>query len=800
MSPVAVSKMLADIMDSSMVKSDASLRLWSLVAKGATDLDVNIPSSKLAWTEALKLAGKLGEKGWEARANCELGIIAFLEGNTHDAGHMVGKALISEISRGDVAGQIRALEKLGDGFVEVNRDAEAMVFYDRAISLAGTTPDAGFAFTAYEGKARVLTRQGKLSEAKECLQTALTAATQGKMLMDQIQVLILLGERAIRTGERPEAIRALEQASALGQQYEWYYMVTQAMFDLTTLYRDLGDLKTAEDRASLGVTISRQLNSLFYYPRDLTILADLKVLKKEYTEADELFEKAETVIAEILANNHAGPYWSNSLAAAMSNTYLHHFKLRVQRGDVEGAVNVIERVRGRTAASVLENGTRVDTKESPEAMELETTVAQVQRQLMQSRSLTEHTKLKEQLVGYERRLEWARSSESSPQRWTETAAGVNEIQRVLQNDELILEYVLDEPHAYCVWISKDGLGIEILKAGRAQIEQLAAQNRSDLRNKRNDVSTQKQLSQILLPAIANEPTSRRLIIVADGLLHLLPFETLPDPNGAMLVQSKIISYVPASTVLYALRNRTSVAAGGRPFLGIGDAAYENQGEISANLPTPNSVRERLVREISDALGVALYDLPQTREEITEISKVLGKESVLLLGPHATETAFKAQPLSEFNIIHLAAHGYADTQFPERSGLVLGVDPSSNDDGLLQAREIVRLRLKAELVTLSACDTGVGKLAGEAGVTDLPEAFLISGAKSVVASLWSADDNSTLALMTRFYVHIAEGQDTATALREAKLDLLSKYGPEASPYYWGGFVLVGDGSAIAWEHQ
>jgi CHAT domain-containing protein len=431
-------------------------------------------------------------------------------------------------------------------------------------------------------------------------------------------------------------------------------------------------------------------------------------------------------------------------------------------------------------------------------MELETTVAHVQRQLMQSRSLTEHTKLKEQLVGYERRLEWARSSESSPQRWAETAAGVKEIQRVLQNDELILEYVLDEPHAYCVWISKDGLGIETLKAGRAQIEQLAAQNRSDLRNKRNDVSTQKQLSQILLPAIANEPTSGRLIIVADGLLHLFPFETLPDTNGAMLVQSKIISYVPASTVLYALRNRTSVAAGGRPFLGIGDAAYENQGKISANLATPNSVRERLVREVSDALGVALYDLPQTREEITEISKVLGKGSVLLLGPHATETAFKAQPLSEFNIIHLAAHGYADTQFPERSGLVLGVDPSSKDDGLLQAREIVRLHLKAELVTLSACDTGVGKLAGEAGVTDLPEAFLISGAKSVVASLWSADDNSTLALMTRFYVHIAEGQDTATALRDAKLDLLSKYGPEASSYYWAGFVLVGDGAAIAWK--
>ena len=116
--------------------------------------------------------------------------------------------------------------------------------------------------------------------------------------------------------------------------------------------------------------------------------------------------------------------------------------------------------------------------------------------------------------------------------------------------------------------------------------------------------------------------------------------------------------------------------------------------------------------------------------------------------------------------------------------MLGVDSATRDDGLLQVREITHLRFDADLVTLSACDTGVGKLQGEEGVTDLAEAFLVSGSQSVVASLWSADDTYTHALMDRFYTHIAEGKDQASALREAKVDLLAKYGRKSHPTIGG----------------
>jgi CHAT domain-containing protein len=119
-----------------------------------------------------------------------------------------------------------------------------------------------------------------------------------------------------------------------------------------------------------------------------------------------------------------------------------------------------------------------------------------------------------------------------------------------------------------------------------------------------------------------------------------------------------------------------------------------------------------------------------------------------------------QPLADFEIIHIAAHGIASAKFPDRAALVLGNDPKSGEDGLLQVREIRDLNLAADLVTLSACDTGVGALEGEEGIANLVRAFLFAGAKSVVASLWAASDVYTRNLIQHFYRYIADGEDKA----------------------------------------
>jgi CHAT domain-containing protein len=276
-------------------------------------------------------------------------------------------------------------------------------------------------------------------------------------------------------------------------------------------------------------------------------------------------------------------------------------------------------------------------------------------------------------------------------------------------------------------------------------------------------------------------------------LNLLPFEALRDAQGEYLLKSRVISYVPSGTILNALRHAEKQKSAPKPLLAVGDVEYENQGGAGRRIPTPASIRGRIERGIADLSGIGLHDLPETRAEVEEIGKIVGSDAVMLLGKDATETGFKKQPLDQFRILHLAVHGFADTQYPERSALVLGADPQSADDGLLQVREIIRLRLNAELTTLSACDSGVGKLQGQEGVSNLVEAFLVAGSKSVVASLWSADDTFATALMEQFYRRLAQGEDTSSALRNAKLDLLTKYGDQVSPFYWAAFIAVGETS-------
>ncbi len=792
MSWVDVSKMLGQQLQLPVAKSDQQLRLWCLAAKGYTDLDLNPASAKQAWMEAQLISHQLGEAQWEARAKGELGIIGFLEGDSRRAAMMVGDSLLSAMASGDEGGQVRMLEMLGNGFNEAKRYGEALAFFERAIKTSESTPDAGFPYMAYEGESAALASQGKVSEARDKLEQALGVVKENQKLGHQTMISLLLGELAIRTGDRQAAINYLEQSGELAQKYNFYRTLGQSMIDLAGLYRDAGDLKSAEDRAAIGVHASRLVGDRYYLPRDLTALADLKAHQGSFAEAEALYVNAEDVIDGILVDLREA-YWSSSLAGAMSDTYLRHFELEVDQGNVERALSVLERVRGRTASALLQSKVSFSGNESAEVRALEDTVSNLQLRLMQSESPKERTGLLDQLVEYERRLELTRTEQmQTNSRWFDKPAPLTLIQSSLGPTEVILEYVLDEPHSFCVWISSSRAGVQKLSDGRHHIEDLTEKYLIAARAKRDDNGVAKRLYEILLGQLPLEANPEHVIVVPDGILHLLPFDTLRDSKGSLVLEARTISYVPAATVLQVLRNEKSTEARERTFLGVGDVAYQDQGHISATLEKPRGLQARFERGMSDVFGTTLYDLPRTRDEVLTASRIVGKDSVLLLGPTATESGFKAEPLAAFKIVHIAAHGFADTQFPERSGLILGVDPASHDDGLLQVREIIRLRFNADLVTLSACNTGVGKLEGEEGVTNLVEAFLVSGARSVVASLWSADDTYTGTLMERFYTHIAQGQEKAEALRQAKLDVLAKYGKQVSPYYWGAFVLVGDG--------
>lgn len=794
MSYVDVSEMIGKELDDPVVKSDPELKLWCLAQKGYTDIEISPAATKWDWTQARKIAKGLGEAQWESRANAELGIIAFLQGESGHAAKLVGDALLSAMASGDTGGQVRSLEMLGNGFNTVQRYAEALAFFDRAIKVATNTPDAGFPYMAFEGKAQALVGQNKLREARDTLNQALAIAKKNDKFGHQSQIFIQLGELDLQTGTRNEATAYLEEAGQLGWTHAFYRMADQAFSDLTNIYSAGGDLKSAAHYASLGLDASRRVGDRYFLPRDLTVLADLKAREGHVAEANTLYEQAEEVIDGMLVNADE-TYWSSSLAGAMGNTYLHHFELIARGGNVGRALDILERVRGRTAAALLEDRVSFSNDQSPAVQPLAATVSELQLRLMRSDSATERKDLNNQLIEYERRLDWTRNDQdASRHAWLEKPASLKSIQAVLHPNELALEYVLDEPHAFCLWISKEHAGLTTLPAGKQTIRALTQTYLSSIRTKHDNVGVAEKLYSILLQPVTQAATHDTLIVVPDGILYFLPFDTLRDPDGSFLAESRTISYVPAMTVLNVLRTRSDHEKPQHSFLGVGDVLYRDQGEVSPELPKPEGIGKAVLRGLSDTLGTPLRDLPQTRAEILDANKILGNDGVILLGSHATEATFESEPLPDFRIVHLAVHGFADSRFPERSGLVLGIDRTPRDNGLLQIPEIMRLHFNADLVTLSSCDTGLGKVEGEEGITNLAEAFLVSGAKAVVASLWSADDTFTSDLMKRFYTHLAQGENKATALRAAKLDLLAKYGTQVSPYYWGAFVLIGDGGS------
>src|SRR6266850_2729724 len=217
MSWVDVSEILGKELDLPIAKSDQKLRLWCLAAKGYTDLEINPVSAKRVWTEAQGIAHALGEREWASRAKGELGFVAFLEGDSRRAAIMVGDAFLSAKASGDVGGQVRLLEMLGNGFNEAKRYGEALAFFERAIKTTSSNPDAGFPFMAYEGESETLVSQGKVLEAKSKLERALIVARENQKLGHETMILQLLGELAIQTGDRQSALTYLQQSADLAE-------------------------------------------------------------------------------------------------------------------------------------------------------------------------------------------------------------------------------------------------------------------------------------------------------------------------------------------------------------------------------------------------------------------------------------------------------------------------------------------------------------------------------------------------------------------------------------------------------
>jgi CHAT domain-containing protein len=248
--------------------------------------------------------------------------------------------------------------------------------------------------------------------------------------------------------------------------------------------------------------------------------------------------------------------------------------------------------------------------------------------------------------------------------------------------------------------------------------------------------------------------------------------------------------VPSSSALLFLSENKVKHESPKSLMAFGNPSYMLKDSSNGK---KSKTHVEILRELYLDQGFDFSPLPYTEREILEISSYFPDDRKdIYLKDEAREEIFKEAPLQDYQIIHFACHGFLAEEFPFRSALILALDDDPQEDGFLQVRELYNLRLKADLVVLSACQTGKGKLERGEGILGLPRIFFYAGAKSVILTLWRINDESTATFMNSLYCYLSKGNDKAQALRLAKLEMInSKF---SHPFYWAAFVLNGDSNS------
>ncbi len=364
---------------------------------------------------------------------------------------------------------------------------------------------------------------------------------------------------------------------------------------------------------------------------------------------------------------------------------------------------------------------------------------------------------------------------------------IDDIQTNLEEDQILLEYQLLNSELMIMIISKNKTSVRMIPMEGNEIEQITnirkniSENpfRKNINNEYHDfIHSSYFLYRWLLGPVKEEIRNKRLIIVPHNEINYIPFELLitekptpidrPEYDKLKYVLIDIpISYAYSGTLIFdkhPLRKSTNKVAFFLPEYTLLNNDFENK-----------SSRFTL--------------LPGAREEVLVSQRILGGD--LYMGKCASETRFKSEA-TKYKLIHIASHTMIDSVIPTLSSLILTLNPMDTiNDGILHSYEVYQLNLLAQLVVLSGCNTGYGRLQNGEGLLSLARSFFFTGVLSVAYTLWPISDRSSANLIANFYKEVIHGQSLDLALRNAKLKYLKHSDPVKShPYFWAGYILAG----------
>jgi CHAT domain-containing protein len=721
----------------------------------------NYSAAECKSKSALAVFERIADNDNAAVAFNVLGMAARRSGDLAAAAEAYRHARRLFIAAKDELGEGDAISGLMDVSVDRN-DTSNPELYVRGLALAQTTHNQALLATALVGTGDVEFHKHRFTQARAAYWKSLDAAREAKNPFEAALALGRLARGAAADGDLDGALDLYAQALALEEQAGAIEDVAKTQYMRSRIYltRREPEKALAEIEKTIAIIEHQRLRIAkfesraqyfawvhAYYALYIRVLMDLDRIEPEGNYARRAFEASESSKVRALLDE-------------LANT--------PQTVNCDGA-GVDTPVQVAIPASAKTEDVRLDEQANTDAPFQSAGLIQLE---MKEGSAT----LVEFALDDERSFAWLVNSEGiSASELTSGAEIRRRVQRLRQALEPIESRENETPEEY---LRRRDLQS---RAGQAQLRALGR----------------------LLFGTMQLPAGKRLIIVPDGPLQYLPFAALETPDGAPLVQRYELTMLPSAAALAALRKSSSNRLPPRDeVVVVADPVYERQGAPPGvghagghgMRPSATLRSVELTRALRDLHHPEMIpNLPGSRLEALNIQSILGpSRTQLVLEYEASRDAVLRGMLSQARIVHFATHGFLDSRQPENSGLVLALlSPQGlEQDGYLRVRDIDNLKLSADLVVLSSCESALGKDMGSEGIIGLPRAFLYAGAQRVIASLWKVDDEGAAALMTSFYEALKAGESPTAALNQAQRKL--RRNPRfREPYFWAAFFIEGE---------
>ncbi len=780
------------------------------------------------YTRALPLFGAVNNQRSAANTLRNIGSVQVYLGDPNKGLEYHEQALRLQRTAGDKAGEAFTLTLMGFAQARLDNPQKALEYYNQALQLHRATGDRRVEAITLGTIGATYSAIGEQHKALEYNQQSLDLIRVIGDRRYEAAALGNLGEAYLALGQQQEGKDYYNQALTLFRSMDDRNSIARMLQGVARAERGMGNLKQARsliEEALLEIEkvrgrIGSQQNRTSYratlqsaYTFDIDLLMQMHRLDPNAghdAEALQASERARTrSLLELLTEARVNIREGVDVALLEQEQKV----LQVLNAKAQRQVQLLGQKNATVQLATL----------SKEISELEDRYQDVQAAIRKSSP------------GY--------AALTQPQ-----SLGLRDIQAQLDERTVLLEYSLGEERSYVWAVRQNSLKsyelpkrLVIEKAARLVYDSLKARSQSksgeNVQQKRERIAQMdsqllnagKELSEMVLGPLGSELGAERLVVVADGALQYVPFAALsvvsrqssvaqpsrttkqllttdngPLTNYRPLIQDHEIVSLPSASALaiqrHGLAHRkpaaNNVAVIADPVFSATDARVSAKAKtvVAKQAEADGSANARSIEHLADDSGLVIRRLRFTRQEANQIlAEVPRAKNLRALDFKANLATATGVELSKYRYVHFATHGFIDSERPNLSAIVLSLvdEKGKPQDGFLRVNEIYNLSLPAELVVLSACETGLGRETKGEGLEGLTRGFMYAGARRVVVSLWNVNDKATADLMARFYRGMLRDKQTpAAALRTAQIEM-SRQKEWQSPYYWAPFVLQGE---------